>query len=85
MKSVVELTDIELSRLILRKMWQIHDAGGISMGRSQENKLLEAVLELIPLPKKVLLDKFSQKELLKEADRRRYEKTKHIVEKGYDW
>jgi hypothetical protein len=36
-----------LARECLRQLWQIFDAGGISMGRSQQSVLLEAAMKLI--------------------------------------
>jgi len=36
-----------LARECLRKLWQIHDAGGISYGRSEESVLLEAAMRLL--------------------------------------
>lgn len=39
----------QIARECLRQLWQLFDAGGISMGRSIEADLLEAAMDLIPL------------------------------------
>jgi hypothetical protein len=38
---------LQLARECLRQVWQIFDAGGHSMGRSEESFLLEAAMTLI--------------------------------------
>ena len=70
MIKIKNLSDRGLTRLLLRKIWQRHDTGGISWGRSYRNFLLEAVMDLIPMPKLRDLDFFSTGELIGEAIRR---------------
>ena len=48
-RTVDELTDAALARLLLRRLWAIHDRASISGGRHPRNKLLEAALHLMPL------------------------------------
>lgn len=38
---------LQIARECLRMVWQIHDAGGISLGRSQESMWLELAMDLI--------------------------------------
>ena len=40
-------TRLQLARECLRQLWQIFDAGGHSLGRSEESMLLELALTLI--------------------------------------
>lgn len=44
------VSDVTRARTLLSYLWQIHDSGGISMGRSHENVLLEAAMELLGQP-----------------------------------
>lgn len=39
----------QIARECLRQLWQLFDAGGVSMGRSLEADLLEVAMDLIPL------------------------------------
>lgn len=64
------LSNIELARLLLRHLWRRYDTGGISHGRSQESKILEEAMDLIP-PPNLNSDQFSLADLLEEADTRR--------------
>lgn len=41
------MSDEELSRQLLHAIWRLQDAGGVSHGRSWENKLLEAAMALV--------------------------------------
>lgn len=72
MKSIKNLLDDELARLILTQVWRFHDSGGISMGRTPENRLVEAAMELLPEPEGNDRDRWTFKELLEEADERIY-------------
>lgn len=74
MKKIGDLTEIELVRLLLRRLWQHHDNGGISMGRTLENRLLESAMDQIPMPKGVNLDQWDDHELIEEADRRSFDR-----------
>ena len=44
---ILPVSDASRARTLLTYLWQIHDAGGISMGRSHESVLLEAAMELL--------------------------------------
>ncbi len=52
-RTLKELTDIALARLLLRRMWYLQDergaASGMSTGREPRNRLLEAAMHLLPL------------------------------------
>ncbi|MFC1775591.1 hypothetical protein ACFLY0_01925 [Patescibacteria group bacterium] len=61
------LSDEELARLLLRQLWQCYDSGGISIGRSPESQLLEAVMNIIPLPDLVDMDRFYSDDIMIEA------------------
>jgi hypothetical protein len=61
------LTNEELARLILRQLWQWHDASGISKGRGYRNMLLEAAMDFMPLPEMRNHDRFSIRNLLDAA------------------
>lgn len=67
MIKIEKLSDRGLARLLLRKLWQMHDTGGISHGRSYRNRLLEAIIDLIPNPELRDLDFFSFQELIQES------------------
>lgn len=63
------MSDAELSRQILHAIWRVQDAGGLSGGRSWENKMLEAAMALVDAehsPHKGLF--FNCDLLLKEAE-----------------
>lgn len=48
-KPILESLSAEkLSRIMMRYLWGLYDAGGVSHGRSPEAFLLEAILDLIP-------------------------------------
>jgi hypothetical protein len=66
-----QLKNDELARLILRKLWQIQDVGGVSMGRSLRNVFLEAAKNIMPCPEMPNLDAFSEADLKQEGDRRK--------------
>lgn len=68
--SVNELSDYLIARLILRRLWQIQDAGGVSVGRSKQSVLLEAALDLMPWPADLDADSFSEQDLMDEATAR---------------
>jgi len=42
-----KIDELERSKTLLTFLWQKYDAGGISMGRSYEAVVLEAVMELL--------------------------------------
>ena len=66
-ESLSELTNHELARLILRKLWQFQAAGGVSMGRSRRSVLLETALDLLPMPEMDDPDLFDLHDLRGEA------------------
>ncbi|MBX4189219.1 hypothetical protein KW785_01325 [Candidatus Parcubacteria bacterium] len=68
--SLESLSDALLARLLLRQLWQSHDLGGTSYGRSLDNRMLEAAIELLPLPEWLDADRFSLQELLREKETR---------------
>jgi hypothetical protein len=54
------LSNDDLARLMLRRVWQIQDAGGVSMGRSLRNVLLECALHLMPVRARLNTDIFDE-------------------------
>ena len=70
-KSLSTLTNDELARLILRQLWQSHDASGVSMGRALRNVLLESAIHLMPMPDMRDPDAFNIPELFEEAAKRK--------------
>jgi hypothetical protein len=70
-ESLSVLTNDELARLILRQLWQFHDAGGVSMGRSLRNVLLEAAIHMMPMPEMRNPDASNIPELFEEAAKRK--------------
>jgi hypothetical protein len=62
------LSDHLIGRLLLRQMWQIHDASGVSLGRSARSLLLEAVLDIYPIDN--CHEEFTQDMLICEAKKR---------------
>ena len=70
-KPIEALTNVEVSRLLLRQLWQWYDASGVSLGRSHESKILEAAIDLIPLPIGIKHDWYSVKVLIEESERRK--------------
>jgi hypothetical protein len=52
-RTLSELKNEELARLILRELWRFQDASGASMGRSLRSALLEAAMELLPPPQDI--------------------------------
>lgn len=68
--SLGKVSNLILARLILRQLWQIQDARGISMGRSRRNCFLEGAIHLIPIPEYIHSDDFGYEQLLDEAQRR---------------
>ena len=64
------LTNDELARLLLRILWQMQDAGGVSGGRALRSLFLEAVPPLLPELDVPNMDRFSAVELLDESEQR---------------
>jgi hypothetical protein len=65
------LSDAQVARLIFRKLWQILDAGGLSMGRSMEAAILEVYTDFTPVPELPLDFKEPRElDLVLEAQRR---------------
>ena len=71
MKPIGALTDVEIARLLLRCLWQVHSAGGISHGRSVDSRILESAMDLIPLPMGIMLDAYTCEDLREEGERRK--------------
>ncbi len=69
-KQIKSLLNDALARLILTQIWRIHDLGGVSHGRSLENRLLEASMDLLPDPERGDRDRWTREEVLKEAEER---------------
>jgi hypothetical protein len=69
-RSLSELGNDEVARLILRKLWQLQDAGGVSMGRSPRSVFLESAINILPMPVRNC-DAFGTQELLEEVKKRR--------------
>lgn len=44
-----DLSNITLARLIMSRLWQVYDGGGISMHRTMRSSFLEHSMTLIPL------------------------------------
>jgi hypothetical protein len=68
------LSDYVLARLLIRKLWQMYDNGGVSMGRSLRASLLESILPLLPEltdEESGLSEKVGVWELYREGERRR--------------
>lgn len=76
--SLAVLTNDEMARLILRRLWQIHDAEGVSMGRCLSNVLLESAMHILPLPEMHDPDVFDVFELLDEAVKRKRKISHHL-------
>lgn len=70
-KPIEALTNVEVARLLLRQLWQWQDVSGVSHGRSYESKILEAAIDLIPLPSGIKVDWYSVKALIEESERRK--------------
>ena len=74
--------DIKLARALLRKLWQIYDASGISIGRSQESMLLELAMALMGPVDPVLGHKSDERYMafIEECKNREYEITKKEID-----
>jgi len=64
---VSDLSNKDLARLLLRLLWQRYDVGGISMGRSPQSRLLEAVMGILPLPDIAGIDSLLLGEMIEEG------------------
>ena len=69
-KTISTLTDYAVARLLLRKLWQLQDASGVSMGRAKRNVLLEGAIYIMPLLRFRGQDQFGRDQLIDEAMRR---------------
>ena len=78
---IEKLTNENIARLLLRQLWQVYSAGGISHGRSLEGRLLEAAMNIIPLPRNIDPDFFWTECLLKEGRIRLKEKPRIIFQR----
>jgi hypothetical protein len=67
---IIDVSNTDLARMLMRVIWQIYDTGGISMGRSREAVLLESAMSLIPLSGDC--KNFVVKTAIDEASRRVY-------------
>ncbi len=70
-KSIDYLTERELGWLMLRKLCQLYDAGGISSGRSFQSRLLDAWILLDKVPEIINMDDWSAWQLFEEAEKRK--------------
>ncbi len=66
-QSLSTLTNEQVARLILRQLWQSHDAGGVSMGRGFRSVLLESAIGIMPMPDMYNPDFFRPQRLFEEA------------------
>lgn len=64
------LSHTELARLLLRKLWQYHSAGGVSHRRSRRSWLLESLFDLQALPLPNIQEEWQGQDLVEEAQRR---------------
>lgn len=62
-----DLSNPQIARVLMRQLWQGYDAGGISMGRSPEARLLEAAMKIVPLPFVVTLERFTPSYIIRES------------------
>jgi len=72
--SIKNFNNHELGRFLLRRLYQIHDASGVSLGRSERSFLNEAILDIFPLPDGA--DFFKYSDLMFEAEKRGQKKRK---------
>jgi hypothetical protein len=63
------LTDDDLARLMLRRVWQAQDVGGVSMGRSPRSVLLECALHLMPVNERLNVGTFDELSLWEFLDK----------------
>ncbi len=69
-RTLKELSDQELARLILRRLWQYYDSGGISNSRARRSLMIETAFKLMPLPQNISLDEWDEEQLQAEAEAR---------------
>lgn len=66
-----DLSHQKLARILLGKLWLIHDLSGVSMGRSWRSVLLETALLLFPFPDNLEVpEQWTWENLLEEARQR---------------
>lgn len=65
-KRLKKFSDLRLIQHLLLRIWHIHDSGGVSNGRSLENRFLEAARKLFPHRIR-RTNSFTGEELLHEA------------------
>lgn len=77
---IAEMPDAELARMLLVKLWHRYDVAGMSYGRSEEARLLEAALRLSVEPerKRNVAEWPSEDRLVREARRRKGEHGKLV-------
>ena len=69
-RKISNLKNYAVARLLLRKLWQLQDASGVSTGRAKRNVMLEGAIYIMPLLRFRNQDQFSRDELVNEAQRR---------------
>lgn len=67
--NLTDLSDLELARLLLSRLWRTYDAEGISVGRSLRAALVEEINSIILCPE-VGENEIELANLIQEADRR---------------
>lgn len=76
--------ELDAVRLLLRLLWQGYDAGGTSVGRSFDARIVEAAMMLLGQPVARFDVSRGGMELVKHCEDRAYEIT-HIAQNGAEW
>lgn len=76
--------ELDAVRLLLRLLWQAYDAGGTSVGRSFEARIVEAAMMLVGSPQSSIDVSTRGMDLLKRCEDRAYEITR-VAQNGDEW
>jgi hypothetical protein len=76
--------ELDAVRLLLRLLWQAYDAGGTSVGRSFEARVVEATMMLIGSPQSSIDVSTQGMDLLKRCEERAYEISR-VAQNGDEW